>query len=274
MNKRKNIPKVGVALSGGAALGIAHIGALQSLHDHNIPIHCISGSSAGAIIAACAAFNIPFEKVVEKAKTLRWYKVTKLTFPRRGLVSHNALRNVLAEFFQDKNIEDAAIPLAIVATDIEAAEKVVFTKGSLIDALMASTCVPGFFTPVTVEGKMLVDGGVIENFPLSALDELGAEVKIGVNVNRWLPHKRPSTVFDVISKTLAVMNAHKHPQKDNEIFIEPHLEDFSVSDFKHADALIAQGYRSATLAIPGIRALIASRQKENFWGKISRWLGV
>lgn len=271
--KDKKTIQVGVALSGGGALGSAHVGALQALVDHHIPIHAISGTSAGAIVAACYAFEIPFEKVIEIAKKLSWYKVSRLTIPRRGLVSHRPLRSLFHETFGEVNIEDAHIPLAIVATDLESAERVVFRKGPLAEALLASTSLPGFFTPVEIDEKMLVDGGVADNFPISALDDMGAEIKIGVNVNRWISQKKPRSVFDVISKSLSIMNAYRHPQKENEVFIEPHLEDFSISDFKHADKLAAQGYRAATLKIGDIRALMASRHP-SIWTRFVRWISV
>lgn len=271
--KDKKTIQVGVALSGGGALGSAHVGALQALVDHHIPIHAISGTSAGAIVAACYAFEIPFEKVIEIAKSLSWYKVSRLTIPRRGLVSHRSLRTLFHETFGEVNIEDAHIPLAIVATDLESAERVVFRKGPLAEALLASTSLPGFFAPVEIDEKMFVDGGVADNFPVSALDDMGAEIKIGVNVNRWISQKKPRSIFDVISKSLSIMNAYRHPQKENEVFIEPHLEDFSISDFKHADKLAAQGYRAATLKIGDIRALMASRH-QSIWTRFVRWISV
>ncbi len=271
--KNKKTIQVGVALSGGGALGSAHVGALQALSDHDIPIHCISGTSAGAIIAACYAFEIPFERIIEIAKTLSWYKVSKLIVPRRGLVSHRSLRTLFHETFGEVTIEDAKIPLAIVATDIESGEKVVFTKGPLAEALLASTSLPGIFTPVEVDEKMLVDGGLVDNFPLSALNDMDADIKIGVNVNRWISQKKPRSIFDVISKSLAIMNAYRHPQQENEVFIEPHLEDFSISDFKHADKLAAQGYRAATLKIGEIRALMASRHP-SVWTRFVRWISA
>lgn len=271
--KNAKTVQVGVALSGGGALGSAHVGALQALYDHGIPIDCISGTSAGAIIAACYAFGIPFEKIIDIAKSLSWYKVSRLTVPRRGLVSHRSLRTLFHETFGEVNIEDARIPLAIVATDIETAQKVVFTKGPLADALLASTSLPGFFTPVEIDEKMLVDGGVADNFPVSVLDTMGAHIKIGVNVNRWISQKKPRSIFDVVAKSLAIMNAYRHPQKENEIFIEPHLEDFSISDFKHADKLAAQGYRAATLKVGEIRALMASRHP-SIWTRFVRWISV
>ncbi len=265
-------PRVGVALSGGSALGIAHIGVLKSLTDHHIPVDCIAGTSAGAIVAACYAFDVSLDAVVQKASELSWYALSKLSFSALGLVSHAALGKLIREFVGDVNIEDAKIPLAIVATDIETGERVVFRKGSLVDALMASTCIPGVFIPVEVGGRLLVDGGVVDNLPLSALAELGATAKIGVNVNRWVSKKRPKNLFEVVAKSLEIATTYRHPLRKDEILIEPHLEAFSLSDFRKADRLVGEGYRAATLAMGEVRNLAEKRvQGVSLWARVRSW---
>lgn len=250
-------PRIGLALSGGGALGMAHIGALQALQEHHVPLHCIAGTSAGAIVAAAVAFDIPLAEVAQRARKVTWRTIARPTLPRMGLVRNDALRTILAPYFDGACIEEAHIPLAIVATDLTRAERVVLKSGSIIDALLASTCLPGFFAPVVDGERLLVDGGVAENFPVSVLGELGADIKIGVNVNRWIADGRPRHLFGVISKTLAIMNAHPHLPHENEIFIEPRLATYSVSDFAKAEQLIALGYREAVLRMDDVHALIA-----------------
>jgi NTE family protein len=248
-------PRIGIALSGGSALGIAHIGALKSLSEHQIPIDCIAGTSAGAIVAACYAFNVPLSKVLEKARKLSWYSLSNFSLSTMGFISNASLGNMVHEFLGDVNIEDATIPLAIVATDIETGERVVFTKGSLIDALKASACIPGIFIPVKVGGRLLVDGSLVDNLPLDVLDALGATVKIGVNVNRWISRGRPKNPLDVVVKSLEIATAYRRSSQGNEIIIEPHLEPFSASDFRKADQLAAEGHRAATQRIKEIQSL-------------------
>jgi NTE family protein len=270
-----NTVRVGVALSGGSALGIAHIGVLKSLLDHHIPIDCIAGTSAGAVIAACYAFNVPLDTVVEKARELSWYSLSKFSFSTLGLVSHAALGTLIRKFVGDVNIEDAKIPLAIIATDIEAGERVVFKKGPLIDALMASTSIPGVFIPVEVGGRLLVDGGLVDNLPFSALPELGATVKIGVNVNRWVTKARPKNLLDVVAKSLEIATTYRYPLKKDEMLIEPHLEAFSPSDFRKADGLVGEGYRATTLAMQAIRSLIGEKiPPAGLWAKVKSWFSA
>lgn len=236
---------------------MAHIGAVQALQEHHVPLHCVAGTSAGAIVAAAVAFGIPLAEVAQRARKVTWRTIARPTLPRMGLVRNDALRSILAPYFDGARIEEAHIPLAIVATDLTHAERVVLKSGSVIDALLASTCLPGFFAPIVDGERLLVDGGVAENFPVSVLGELGADLKIGVNVNRWIADGRPRHVFGVISKALAIMNAHPHLPHENEIFIEPRLAMYSVSDFAKADQLIELGYREAVLRMDDVHALIA-----------------
>jgi NTE family protein len=272
MSGKAKMPRVGVALSGGAALGIAHIGVLRSLLDHDIPVNSIAGTSAGAIIAACYAFDVPLDRVAEKARGLSWYALSKLSFSALGLVSNAALGKLIHEFLGNVNIEDAKIPLAIVATDIETGERVVFRRGPLTEALMASTCIPGIFVPVKVGDRLLVDGGLVDNLPFSVLPEMGAQVKIGVNVNRWVSQSKPNNILDVIGKSLEIAIAYRHPLKTNEVLIEPHLEAFSPSDFKRADGLMEAGYRAATSEMQAIRGLLKKKVPDlGLWARIKSW---
>jgi len=270
--KKTMTPRVGVALSGGSALGIAHVGILKSLREHHVPIDCIAGTSAGAIVAACYAFNVPLDTIVQKARGLSWYAMSKLSFSGMGLVSHAAFGKMINEFLGDVQIEDAAILLAIIATDVETGERVVFREGSLTDALMASTCIPGLFVPVEVGGRLMVDGGLVDNLPISALREMRAQVMIGVDVNRRISKKRPKNVLDVVVKSFEIATAYRHPLGEKEILIEPHLEAFSPSDFGKADQLVDAGYRAATLKMREIRNLTEKGiSKAGLWKKISSW---
>ncbi len=273
--EKQNKPRVGVALSGGSALGIAHIGVLKSLNEHHVPIDCIAGTSAGAIVAACYAFDVPLEKITKKAGDLSWYALSKISFSGMGLVSHAALGKLIGEFLRDVNIEESTIPLAIVATDIATGERVIFRKGPLIDALMASTCIPGVFIPVEIGGRMFVDGGLVDNLPMTALEEMKATVKIGVNVNRWSSKRKPKNVLDVVVKSFEIATSYRHPAKKNEIFIEPHLEAFSPSDFSKADKLVAEGYQAAGTAMPDIRRLAGETTPDmNLWEQFKAWFSA
>ncbi|MFA6338463.1 MAG: patatin-like phospholipase family protein [Candidatus Paceibacterota bacterium] len=276
----KNNLKIGLALSGGSALGLFHIGVLQSLEDHDISIDCISGTSAGAIVAACYAFGISTTEIAARAKKISWWNLSSFSYSKMGLANTDAIGKLMEEILGPVNIEDAKIPLTIVATDIKSGERIVFKKGNVSQAVMASVCIPGLFAPVHVGDLLLVDGGLVENLPLLALNDLEPNLKIGVNLTRWRTCKEPTSVIDVMLNTLYIISQKQiisHSQ-DTEILIEPHLEKYSASDFKKVDELMAEGYRAITLAMPEIKQKIKEEtvrileHQPNLLVKFFKWL--
>lgn len=271
--------RIGLALSGGSALGIAHIGVLQALTDHRIPISCISGTSAGAVVAAAYAFGVPMEEIAERAKNLSWYKLSNFSYSRMGLITTESVGLLIEEIVGKVNIEDAKIPLAIIATDIKNGDRVVFTKGNLAQAVMASVCIPGLFVPMQINGSQLVDGGLVENLPLSPLLSFGADIKIGVNLSKWRAYKKPENVIGVMLNAMDIMTKKQdnfHAQSA-EILIEPHLEKYSTSDFKKAAELMNVGYRAAVLVMPDIQERLQNKPKSEikklgFFGRVANWL--
>ncbi len=277
MNIPSKRPRIGIALSGGSARGIAHIGVLQSLIDHNIPVDCISGTSAGSVVATGFAFGIPLEKLREKAEQINWYNISNFPTSALGLVSNQAVEKIMEEFIGAADISEAKIPLAIIATDIETGEKVVFRTGKAALAVRASTCIPGLFVPVEIAGRKLVDGELSESLPLSPLRDMNADIRIGVNVVHWHSKKKVSTIFDIMSNAIDITANHQKedPLQYADLIIEPNLGDYGSSDFKKTDAMINEGYRAATLKIPEIKRLLARAQEmpepETLIEKIRRW---
>lgn len=269
---RKIYPKVGLALSGGSALGICHVGAIKALKENKIPIDCVSGTSAGSIAATCLAFGIPIKKMAEISKKVSWSSVSKFGYSKMGLNSNRPVGEIINEIIGDAKIEDAHIPLAIVATDIDTGQKIVFRKGSVAEAVMASTCLPGLFVPVQIKGKKMVDGGLIENLPLSPLKEMGAEIRIGVDLGHWRTLKKSRNVLEVITNSYSILTGTQAAfiPGQAEILIEPHLEKFSSSDFDRADELMEEGYRAASSAISKIKNQLGDgiEYPESFMHKI------
>lgn len=253
--RKRTYPRVGLALSGGSALGIAHIGAIKALSEHKIPIDCVSGTSAGAIAAVGLAFGIPPRKMVELSKNLSWSNVSKFGYSRLGLNSNEPVSDIIREMVGRVRIEDARIPLAIIATNIDTGERVILRKGSVAEAIMASTCLPGFFVPVKIKGKKLVDGGLVENLPLSPLKRMGAQMRIGVDLGHWRRYKKTKSVVDVITNSYSILIKPQcfMTEHEAEILIEPHLEKFSSSDFDKVSELMEAGYRAMKLAMPEIK---------------------
>ena len=140
--------KIGLALGGGAVLGAAHIGVLRALHEHNINVNYITGTSIGAFVASLVAFGKTWEEIESIASELKWMDISGVTLSKFALLTNEKLGELSIKHIGDKNIEDAMIPLAIIATDISNGEKIVLNKGSVATAIMASTCIPGIYKPI------------------------------------------------------------------------------------------------------------------------------
>ena len=270
--------KIGLALSGGGALGIAHVGVLKSLQENKIKIDCIAGTSAGAVVAACWAFGVSPTAMIEISKKLNWLKISNFGFSKLGLNSNKPVGKIIQDYIGDKNIEDAQIPLAIVATDIDTGEKVTFRTGNLAQAVMASACIPVFFAPVKVGKNNLVDGMLVENLPCSPLAAMGAEVEIGVDLAAKMAHKKTENVLDVVSNAYGIVARKQSSifKGTDKIIIEPALENFTLFDFKNPDELIAAGFEATQAAISEIKRKATNpKNKElNSLEKFAKFLGL
>ncbi|MBT8444544.1 MAG: patatin-like phospholipase family protein, partial [Gammaproteobacteria bacterium] len=180
----KDRNKIGVALGGGAVYGAAHIGVLRALEEAGVSIDYVAGTSIGAFVAAMFAAGVSLDDAEQTLLDLGWLDISRISPSRMGFMSNDKLGKELERVAGIDAIEDADIPLGIVATDICSGECIVLTEGDLSLAVRASTCVPGIFIPVEEDGKVLVDGGLVDNVPVSAVRDLGAEYVIAVDVGR------------------------------------------------------------------------------------------
>lgn len=257
-------PKIGLALSGGSALGLAHVGVIKCLLAYDIPIDCVAGTSAGAVAAVGVAFDVPLAKMVEISKKLNWSTISEFGYSKMGVNTNEPLGEIITEMVGKARIEDSLKPLAIVATNIDTGEEVIFYHGDLVEAVRASTSIPGIFVPVKARRRKLVDGGLVENLPMTPLKTMGAKIRIGVDLGRWRTFKKTRNLFDVITNTYGILT--KSPtdfvQDKSDIIIEPHLEKFNTSDFEKSRELMAEGYRAAKIMIPKIKKLISESVAE------------
>ncbi|HKJ70023.1 MAG TPA: patatin-like phospholipase family protein [bacterium] len=195
--------KVGVALGSGGARGLAHIGVLRALDDLEIPIHCLSGSSMGAVVGAAYASSRSVEKIETLVRSFSWRSLIKLFLPtisREGLVGGDKIIEMLEENLGVTRFSELHLPLALETTDLRTGDLWTLSEGDLITAIRASISIPLVFTPVRMDGKILVDGGLVSPVPVKAARELGADFVIGVNVlprNRsWLSEANLKKHFD------------------------------------------------------------------------------
>ncbi len=242
---------LGLALGGGAVLGAAHIGVLKRLEELGVKPEYVSGTSIGALIAAFYAFGKTAHEIESFTHELKWKEITRITFSRFGLLSNEKLGELLISHLGEQNIEDALIPLAIVATDVTSGEKFVLKKGPLKEAVMPSTAIPGNFKPVEIGDRLLVDGGIVENVPVRTARDMGAEFVIGVDLNAKHEYDRPVNLLDVIMNSFhfTMQNMARLQAGDADLLIQPNLSGFKRSSMKNLDELIERGYKEACIKL-------------------------
>lgn len=189
--RRRNKPRVGLALSGGGARGLAHIGVLKVFEEQGVPIHALAGTSMGGLIAAAYAAGMStseLEAAALKLANLRELAaLVDLRPPRRGLLAGKHVRKYLTNFVdEDLTFDELKVPLAMQAVDLRSGTEHTLQEGNVLDAVMATSAFPGVFPPVELHGCQLVDGGVLNNLPAELPRQLGADVVIAVNVTAAL----------------------------------------------------------------------------------------
>lgn len=237
--------KIGLALGGGAAKGIAHIGVLKAFEEENVDISYISGTSVGALIASYYAFGVSINQINKIAKDLTMKKVIHFTMKKRGFFSTHQIKEMVLRDIGDVRIEDSKIPLAICTTDITTGEQVVFQKGKLADAVCASVAVPGLYTPVEINNRLLVDGGITENVPISVLEKMGAGILVGVDLNGVKKYPYPDDMMAVMGNAfdIAIDLRTRDQLKKCDITLSLDLSDYSRVDNSHrAQELFEEAY--------------------------------
>jgi NTE family protein len=262
---RSDRPRVGLALSGGAARGIAHVGVLRALVENDIPVDAIAGASAGALIGGCYAAGLSIERLDEMARTFRWRHTSRLAFSRLGLQSNARMERFLRKKLPVTRFEDLKLPLAVMVTDLQKGETIVFRdNGDLPFAIRASCCVPALYKPVRDrEGRFLIDGGILSNLPITHTRDLGADLVIAVDVNfdgvRFFD--RPRTALGVLTHVFsAVEKIVSNQERDTaDLMIAPKVGHIRWDQTKHSEELIKLGYEAGLSAIDDIRKLIDER---------------
>jgi len=237
--------KIGLALGGGAAKGIAHIGVLRAFEDEKINIEYLAGTSVGALIASYYAFGKSVDEITHVGKDLNFKRVIHFTLKKRGFFTTSAIREMILKDLGDVRIEDAQIPLAICTTDITTGEQVIFQKGNLADAVCASVAVPGLYIPIEIDGRLLVDGGITENVPTSVLDDMGAGIKIGIDLNGVKKYPHPDDFMQVMGNAfdIAIDLRTRDQLKECDICLSLDLSKYSrVDNTDYIDELLMEGY--------------------------------
>ncbi len=253
-------PKIGIALSAGAARGFAHLGVLKVLQAEGISIDYIAGSSMGSFIGALYSNGLDLEMVKQLAIHLKRKHWLDLTVPGLGFVAGEKMKSLTSLLTHHKNIEDLPIPLTIVATDLIKGERVLFREGPIADAVRASISVPGVFEPVMHNGRMLVDGGVADRLPISVARDMGADFVIAVDVLTRSGNVKVKNIFDVISQAITIMEREilHHQVIMADFLVLPEMGDIGPADFDRAEECIARGERAILPNIAQLKEQIAN----------------
>ncbi len=256
LGRKAGRPKVGLALSGGAVRGAAHLGVLEVLEEAGIRPDVVAGVSAGSVVGALYCAGVPLADLVEETRHLQWTKLGKVVRPHLGFFDIDRLAEYMDErFLHGMTFDQLAIPFAALAVDLLTGEEVILREGRVSWAVRTSCALPGAFTPVVQGDRILVDGGLVNNLPVSVARVLGAEYVIAVDV---LPPVRRSTpprnIFEVWSLTFYMLNRATHTEaRAADCVIYPPVGRLSLVDFSQVDELIACGRQAARAQVERIR---------------------
>ena len=251
-------PKIGLALGGGFARGIAHVGVLRVLQEHDIPVDFIAGTSVGALIATAFASGTSVDEMARQGVATRFSDFGRWTISRMGMASNERLEDFLHRFTAARHFDEMKIPLAIVATDLISGESVHFRDGDLGPPLRASCAYPGLFLPVEYRNHFLVDGFLTESVPAEAVREMGADLVIAVHLEPGLISTKPRNTIEVISRSFSIIQGIITQPWRNEVdvLLEPDVHHVLWDEFSKTPQLVAAGEEAARAALPKIRSLL------------------
>ncbi|WP_417456637.1 patatin-like phospholipase family protein [Kordiimonas sp.] len=291
-------PKIGLVLAGGGARGGAHIGVLKALEEHQVPVDYITGTSFGAIVGSFYAAGYTADELEVALALMDWENLLSDNAPRsgrsfqrklddeetaldfefsvgekglalpQGLVRGNQLRLMLRRYLSRvahvQNFDELPIPFRAVATDLETGGEVVMGSGDIASAVLASMAVPGLFPPVDREGHMLVDGGLVNNMPVTVAKEMGADIIILVDIGTPMAEREEITSFPkVFGQLLSILTLKNRQAQldeltDRDILLKPDLETIRLTDFHLATSAVPEGYAAANEAGDALKALSLS----------------
>jgi NTE family protein len=247
---------IGLVLSGGAVRGIAHIGVLEVLEEAGIPIHCVVGVSAGSAVGAAYCAGLTPARLREVAADLRWTRISRVQRPKLGLLDMSPLEDYFNELLGARlTFADLRIPFAAVAADVVNSELVVLREGPVATAVRASCAVPAIFSPVRLNGRLLVDGGLINNLPVSVARNLGADYVIAVDLlPRGALGREPRNLLEMLAASFYARMLITHSEASQaDCLITPDVTHVGLTDFSNAPALLEAGRVAAHMALPKLR---------------------
>src|SRR6266852_1406024 len=257
-------PRVGLALAGGFARGIAHLGVLRVLRGAGIPIDCVAGTSVGALIAVGYCAGASLDQMARVGASTNFTDFGRWTPSWLGLATNQRMEKYLERFTHVKTFEELQTPLAIATTDITAGVSVYYSHGPIAPPLRGSCAYPGLFVPIQFEGRTLVDGFLTAPVPVEGTLLLGADIVIAIYLEAG-NLENPRTVADVISRSFNIIQRHGDIawRTQADIVIEPDVKPLAWDDFTRTDELVAVGEAAVQAALPEIRGLLGGEKRDS-----------
>jgi NTE family protein len=263
--------KVGIALGGGGARGLAHIGVLKALEEEDVPIGAIAGTSVGALIGGLYAAGVSTAQMEQMTQEIGWsslsnysrYTVFRLMMTGQKLSNDN-MEVYLRRHIGDTRFDQLKIPFACVATDIQTGEKLVFREGAVALAARASATIPGMFEPVAFRHRFLVDGGLVSNLPTDLLVLMGADPIVAVDVTADFAQAQPKSILEILNQAIYIQSERLAQDELSraQVVIRPQLDDISMLDLSRSDDCIDAGTLAGRRAVPEIKRLILDKRFE------------
>ncbi|MDP4623430.1 MAG: patatin-like phospholipase family protein [Hydrogenophaga sp.] len=256
-------PTWGLALGGGAARGFAHVGVLQVLEENGLRPTVVTGTSAGSLVAAMYATGMKGAELERLALGMEEATLTDWSLPilGRGVLRGEALERYVRQAVGGRNLENMALPLGILATDLQNGRGVLFRRGDAAIAVRASSAVPGVFTPVLISGREYVDGGLVAPVPVSQAREMGAEVVLAVDISKGPELGPVSGALSVLLQTFDIMgqSINRYELAKATVVIRPALVGVGSADFGARAQSIAAGRAAMQAALPALRQALQPR---------------
>lgn len=267
----KERPVVGLALGGGMARGCAHIGVLREFERQNIPIDLIAGTSVGSLIGGAYASGMTPDQIEQLALKIQWTDLGRMTVSPLGFFDSRRTESFIRDRFPVTEFEKTRIPFGAVATDIQTGKMVVFNEGSMPLAIRASCAIPVYYTPVLVNGRMMVDGGLVGHIPASVARMMGADIVVAVDVNsQHLPIPPPGHLFTIMSQALSIMGRSgvTYLYQDADVVVRPQIEHVRLDDLTKAAEMIKAGEEAGRRVAQKIKKLLTRQNKAGFWERM------
>ena len=254
--------RIGLALSGGAAKAVAHVGVLKALTEAGMVVESLAGTSGGSIVGALYATGRTVDDLERLALSLSWKAMAQVSLSRWGFLSSDRIERFLIGEIGDVTFDQLATPFAVVATNLVTGRRHVFREGRVALACRASCSIPQVYRPVEIEGNYFVDGGLVEELPLATLaTEFRPALKVGVNLVAHGQGVKPRHLFHLAWQVGSIVARQSATAMEpwGDVIVKPELSLFSGINFRRVPDMIAEGYRAGQVAAGEIKALVAAR---------------